>query len=119
MKNDTIEFEAHSMEECTAKMNELCNDGRCWTAWEVFGHTHATAHAAPNNVPRTPAGREGELDTHYWQSGAWHKRRPATAAMERKQQQAADRAGGVSDGAGVSDNQAVAAWFRRRKRQGK
>lgn len=80
-------------------MNELCNDGQCWTVAEVFGLVRATPHATPRNVPRTVAGSDRELDSIYWQNGQWHNRRPATSAMIRKEQQAADNAAGVGDGA--------------------
>ena len=109
-------FEAVSQAQCDMKLREHCDDGLCWTVTEVFGQVTATSHATPRNVPRAPVDGS-DLTRVYWQSGKWHNRRPATAAMERKATMAADRAAGVSDGGGVSDKTAVRRWFRARARK--
>jgi len=112
-----IKFEAANQEQCTAQMRKLCDDGRAWTVAEVFGLVTATPYATAANVPRTPASTDSEMQGLYWHAGGWHKRRPATAAMERKVQREADTAAGVSDGGGVSDATAVRRWFRARARK--
>lgn len=107
-----VKFEATNQEQCDAKMREHCNDGRCWTVSEVFSLVTARPYDTARNVPRAPVDAS-DLQSLYWQSGEWHKRRPATAAMQRKVWAQADKAGGVSDGGNVD----VAAWFRARARK--
>lgn len=118
MTTDHIEFQSSSREHAESVLRARCNDGRIWIIGGVFGFIRADAWEKRTR-PRVDASATSYTlrhveNSHYWQSGAWHPRLPATAAARRREDERADRAAGVSDGGGALTRRELRRWLKAR-----